>query len=188
MLADLSKNINLTGNLAQSDIELFIGSLEEVHLKKGEHLLHEGQVCQYLFYVQSGLLMVYKTNDGIVTPHCFTAEKEWVGLMKSFNEKIPTDKAIKALEDTVLFRLSADKLKQICEDQPKFLVLKNQYLESNLLEVTHQIANLRLLAAKARYYQFMKEKPTLINRVPQYYIAAYLGIKPQSLSRIRKEG
>jgi hypothetical protein len=45
-----------------------------------------------------------------------------------------------------------------------------------------------MLPAKERYYKFMKEHPELISRVPQYYIAAYLGIKPQSLSRIRKEG
>jgi len=49
-------------------------------------------------------------------------------------------------------------------------------------------ADLAMLSGKQRYYKFMQEKPHLINRIPQYYIAAYLGIKPQSLSRIRKEG
>jgi hypothetical protein len=68
------------------------------------------------------------------------------------------------------------------------LALKTYYVEQSLMDKAQHSANLATLDARDRYYKFMREKPHLINRIPQYYIAAYLGIKPQSLSRIRKEG
>ncbi|UKB84866.1 Crp/Fnr family transcriptional regulator [Chryseobacterium sp. MEBOG06] len=188
MLDNLISKIKSLSNFSQSDVDLFTGSLEERCIKKGEHILEEGQICRHLFYIQTGLMMVYKNNDGIEIPYCFMAENEWIGLMKSFNEKIPSDKAIKALEDTKLFRLSADKLEQLFKLQPKFLILKNDYLEHTLMEVARHSADLRLLDAKNKYFKFRENNPTLINRIPQYYIAAYLGVKPQSISRIRKEG
>jgi len=70
----------------------------------------------------------------------------------------------------------------------RWLVFKNHLVENVFFNITEHNADLATLDAKERYYKFMREKPDLINRVPQYYIAAYLGITPQSLSRIRKEG
>lgn len=187
MLDDLIKEIKSLGSFLPSEIDLFIDSFDEVFIKKGDHILKRGQICYHLSYIQSGLLMVYNINDGIEIPYCFMAENEWIGLIKSFNEKIPADKSIKALEDTKLFRLSADKLQQLFSVQPKFMMIKNNLLERVLLRVAQHGSDLRLFDAKTRYYKFMEDNPVLINRIPQYHIAAYLGIKPQSLSRVRKE-
>jgi CRP-like cAMP-binding protein len=109
-----------------------------------------------------------------------------MGNLSSFTNKTPADINIKALEDTRLLRLSAENFEKVYQFQPKFLLLKNYYTESSFRNHTKHTADLAMLNAKQRYYKFMQEKPELINRVPQYYIAAYLGIKPQSLSRIRK--
>ncbi len=187
MLDNFIKEIKASENFTDSDIDLFIGSLDERWVKKGEHILQEGQVCHYISYIESGLTMMYEINNGIETPSCFVAENEWIGSIKSFSESIPASKAIKALEDTHLFRLSADKLKQLNNQQPKYMSFMNEYLERTLLNVAHTSASFRLLDAKSRYYTFIKDHPKLSNRIPQYYIAAYLGIKPQSLSRIRKK-
>jgi hypothetical protein len=79
-------------------------------------------------------------------------------------------------------------MQKLFEAQPKFMVLKDFYTETSFMSYARHGADLAMLSGKQRYYKFMQEKPHLINRIPQYYIAAYLGIKPQSLSRIRKEG
>jgi hypothetical protein len=70
---------------------------------------------------------------------------------------------------------------------PRWLQFKNHLVQLVFFNITQHNADLAMLDAKARYYKFMRENPDLINRIPQYYIAAYLGITPQSLSRIRKE-
>jgi CRP/FNR family transcriptional regulator, anaerobic regulatory protein len=82
--------------------------------------------------------------------------------------------------------LSFSALDELLAVQPKFFALKAHYVEQSLISMAQHNANLATLDAHDRYYKFMREKPHLINRLPQYYIAAYLGIKPQSLSRIRK--
>jgi CRP-like cAMP-binding protein len=90
------------------------------------------------------------------------------------------------LEDSTIHCISFSNLQQLFNKHPKFLALKTYYVEQSMMDMAQHSADLAMLDARERYYKFMKEKPQLINRVPQYYIAAYLGIKPQSLSRIRK--
>ena len=97
MLNNLIKEIKSLGNFFESDMDLFIDLFDKVFIKKGEHILKEGQICHHLSYIQSGLMMMYKMNNGIETPYCFVAENEWIGLIKSFNENIPSNKAIKVL-------------------------------------------------------------------------------------------
>jgi hypothetical protein len=184
----LIKELRSIGNFTQADIELFFNCLEEVLIKKGDHFLNFGQVSHYMGYIKSGLTMHYQVYDGIEIPRDFTAENEWTAYIKSFNNREPSDMAIKALEDTVLLRLSASEMQRLFELEPKYLAVRNYYTELSFFRITQHSADLATLDAKARYYKFMEKTPGLINRVPQYYIAAYLGIKPQSLSRIRKEG
>jgi CRP-like cAMP-binding protein len=182
----LIKEIKSIAHFPDEAIEGFIESLEEIALKNGDHFLNFGQVSYYMAYIKSGLTMHYKIHDGIEIPFDFTVENEWTGYIKSFNTGEPSDMAIKAIEDTVLLRLSAEKMQRLFQKNPEYLAVRNYYTELSFFRNTRHSADLAILGAKERYYKFVEEMPGLINRVPQYYIAAYLGIKPQSLSRIRK--
>ena len=188
MLQELLYQIRQVDSFTDGEIKLFTASLEKVILEKGDHFLREGQVSHHLAYIESGLAMYYQLSDGVEVPCDFGQENQWLGHLKSFTNRTPSAMAIKVLEETVLYRLSHPDMIRLFTVQPKFQALKNYYTELSLADLTQHGADLVMLPAKERYYKFMKEKPTLINRVPQYYIAAYLGIKPQSLSRIRKEG
>ena len=137
-------------------------------------------------YIKTGVIMYYKINEGIEIPADFAMENEWVGYLKSFTSGTVSDMSIKALEDTHILTLSNYSMHKLINTQPKFLAIKNYYTELSFIRNTDHASDLATLNAKQRYYKFMKENPDLINRIPQYHIAAYLGIKPQSLSRIRK--
>jgi len=186
MHQNLIAEIKSVNNFSVEDIELFINHLDEFFVAKGEHFLQDGQISHYVAYVKSGLTMHYRIHDGVEIPVDFTIEDQWLGYLKSFSTRTPSDMNIKALEDTWLLRLSAENMEKVFQLQPKFMALKSYYTELSFISNTQHSANLAMLTAKQRYYKFMEEKPELVNRVPQYYIAAYLGIKPQSLSRIRK--
>jgi CRP-like cAMP-binding protein len=188
MMDKLISEIKKIDHFSDADIELMISFLEEDFLPKGGHFLREGEVSHHIAYVLSGLTMHYRIHDGMEIPADFTSENEWVGYLKSFTARTPADMAIKALEDTRLLKLSATNAHQLFTLQPKLMALRNYYTEQSFIKNTQHTADLATLDAKQRYYKFMHENPDLVNRVPQYYIAAYLGIKPQSLSRIRKEG
>ena len=120
-------------------------------------------------------------------PIDFTPEGEWLAYLTSFSQGTPSDMGIKALEDMRILRLSATNMQLLFQAQPKFIALKSFYTEVSFMSNARHGADLAMLNGKERYHKFMNEKPDLINRIPQYYIAAYLGIKPQSLSRIRKQ-
>jgi CRP/FNR family transcriptional regulator, anaerobic regulatory protein len=186
MLDTLIKKIKSITNFSEEDIDFFVSKLDEIHLQKGEHFLKEGQVCRHLGYIISGLAMYYRMHEGIEIPTDFAMEQEWMGYLNSFTNKTPSDINIKVLEDIRLLSLSAENFESIYQFQPKFIFIKDYYTQLSFISHTRHTADLAMLNAKQRYYKFMEEKPGLANRVPQYYIAAYLGIKPQSLSRLRK--
>jgi CRP-like cAMP-binding protein len=130
--------------------------------------------------------MHYKIIDGVEIPADFTKENEWVAYLKSFTNGTASDMSIKALENTQLLMLSNTAWNELLKIQPNFMALKNYYTELSFIRNTEHTASLVSLNAKQRYYNFLKNHPALVNRIPQYYIAAYLGIKPQSLSRLRR--
>ncbi len=174
--------------MSDHDFKLLASKFERQELKKGDHFLEEGKVNKWIGFVEKGLAMYYRTVDGDDIPVDFGIENDWITYLNSFNDQSVSDMNIRMLEDSVVHCLSHRSLTEIVIANPKFMALKNHYVEQSFMEIAKHGANLAMLDAKQRYYKFMKEKPHLVDRVPQYYIAAYLGIKPQSLSRIRKEG
>lgn len=177
--------IKSVDNFSEEDIELFRNSLETIFIPKGDYFLKAGQVSKYIGYIESGLVIYYKLNDGNEIPCDFAIENEWITYLKSFTSGTESDMYIRALEDTHLLALSGLSLGALFQAQPKFQALRNYYTDLAFVKSSSHAVNLASLNAKDRYALFMKDHPQLIKRVPQYYIAAYLGIKPQSLSRLR---
>lgn len=187
MTDQLITQIKKLGHFSEEDMTLFTSLFKEHFMAKGEHFLTAGQVSKHLGYIKSGLVMHYKIMDGTEIPADFTLEDEWVAYMKSFGTGTPSDMYVKAIEDTQLWLLSKTAMEQLFEAQPKFMALKSYYIELSFVKNTEHASNLATLNAKQRYEKFVQERPELVRRVPQYYIAPYLGIKPQSLSRLRKQ-
>jgi CRP/FNR family transcriptional regulator, anaerobic regulatory protein len=181
------ESIKQAGNLSDEDFQLLISKFEIKSFKKGEHFLREGTVNKSIGYIETGLAMYYRLVNGEEIPVDFAIETNWASDMKSFNAQIPSELNIKMLEDSVLHCLSFQSMLDLFAEQPRLMALKSYYVEQSLADLARHSASLATMDAKRRYEQLVKEKPYLIHRVPQYYIAAYLGIKPQSLSRIRSE-
>jgi CRP-like cAMP-binding protein len=173
--------------MSDHDFDQLASRMQRQTFSKGDLFLEEGKICKSIAYVEHGLAMYYRTVDGEEIPVDFGIENDWITYLTSFNTQSVSDMNIRMLEDSTVYNLSFQDLSEIVTQNPKFMALKNHYVEQSFMEIARHGANLAMLDAKQRYYKFMKEKPHLLDRVPQYYIAAYLGIKPQSLSRIRKE-
>ena len=183
----LIQQLQKIDNFSDEEIDMLQSKLIDKFIRKGDHFLQLGQVSRHVAFIDTGLMMHYSLHDGVEIPCNFSLEGDWMGSLKSFTTGSPTDVAIKALEDTWIREISGDHLQQLFLSSPRWLLFKNHLIQLVFFNITQHNADLAMLNAKARYYKFMREKPELINRIPQYYIAAYLGIKPQSLSRIRKE-
>ena len=187
MLDLLISKIRLVDQFSAEDIDLFSEYLTEDTIAKNEHFLNFGEINRHLAFIGSGLAMHYRLHDGMEIPVDFTPEGEWLAYLASFSQGTPSDMGIKALEDMRILKLSANHMQLLFQAQPKFIALKSFYTEASFMSNARHGADLAMLNGKERYNNFVKEKPHLVNRIPQYYIAAYLGIKPQSLSRIRKQ-
>jgi len=183
----LIQQLQKIDNFSDEEIDMLQSKLIDKFIRKGDHFLHLEQVSRHVAFIDTGLMMHYSLHDGVEIPCNFSLEGDWMGSLKSFTTGSPTDVAIKALEDTWIREISGDHLQQLFLSSPRWLLFKNHLVQLVFFNITQHNADLAMLDAKARYYKFMREKPELVNRIPQYYIASYLGIKPQSLSRIRKE-
>jgi CRP/FNR family transcriptional regulator, anaerobic regulatory protein len=161
---------------------------EFVQLGKDEHLLKEGQVCDFVAFVLKGSLLYYKFSvDGDEKATDFAFENDWVTNMISRLLSMPASIFIKAIEPTDLHLIRHSVLEELYQKVPKLERWGRILAERTLLYFVQQSVDLQTLPAKERYASLLKRNPQIIQKVPLYHIANYLGIAPKSLSRIRTE-
>lgn len=187
MIEQLLETLRIQFKFPPETIDLLKQSMEFKRLKKGEFLLEEGQVCRHNDFIQKGMVMYYQLHDGEIIPCDFITEGNWVSYIKSFSTNTPSDMFIVALEEVEVYRISKSSLMTLQEQIPQMMQLQNHYIQQSFIANAQHATNLNKLSAKERYLKLVEIHPDWIQRVPQYYIAGYLGIKPQSLSRIKKE-
>jgi len=170
-----------------SEEEAIISDLfTESHLKPGEYFLEEGKICRSVAFIEKGLLRYFVTQDGNEKTHYFNKENEFSCNYSSFLPGTPSDTAIQALEETTLYLISYDNLQRLYADLKEGERFGRLAIEQVFLSFREQIRSLYADPPARRYQQFLESYGDLVQRIPQYYIASYVGVKPQSLSRIRK--
>lgn len=173
-------------SLNKSEQEIFVSKLIVKNYQKKELILREGEVCKYAYFINSGCLRYYYNVDGQENTAQFFFENGWYADYESFLTGGPTRQNIEALENSEMLLLSAKDLQQFYIDIPKFERFGRLMAENAFLGIRNRSEMLENLTAEERYLSMMKERPKVFERIPQHYIASYLGIKPPSLSRIRK--
>ena len=159
--------------------------LPHLFLKK-QFVLQHGDTCQHFDFVVRGCLRLYKVgNDGAYHILQFATENHWISDLASFHRKIKSTFDIDALEDTVVLRISHTDLIDLYVKAPKFDRIFRVLLENHFMQQQERIGQLFSSTAEERYQSFLETYPHLPNRLSQVQIAAYLGITPEFLSRIR---
>ncbi|MBK7030871.1 MAG: Crp/Fnr family transcriptional regulator [Bacteroidales bacterium] len=175
-------------SLSDEEIEIFSTAFELRRLKKNDFFLEEGQVCNFVGFVSSGLLIyskIIENGDEITTDFAF--EGDWVNNNQSRLTNKPSTINIRAIEDTEIFVIMQQDLNELYVKVPKIERLGRLLTEQAYLKIVEQTVQLQVLSAKERYENLLKKHPGIIQKVQLYHIANYLGIAPKSLSRIRKE-
>jgi len=167
--------------------EIVIRSLfHKKMLKKGEHLLEAGNICRYIIFIEAGLVRYYLNNDGVEQTNYFNKENEFVCDYMSFLTQIPSYVNIQALEHTTVWMISFSGIQQFYKEVTAGERFGRLAIEQVFVSIISQIASLYTDPPEVRYNKFLSNYSDVGQRIPQYYIASYVGIKPQSLSRIRK--
>ena len=170
-----------------SDDEAIIRSLFRVkELKKGQHLLQAGNICKNIFFIVQGLVRYYAIIDGEEKTAYFNKEGEFVCDYPSFIPQKPSTINIQALEPCTVYFISHSNMQLFYERVKYGERFGRLALEDVYLSLIYQVNSLYNDSPELRYQGFLEKFPDTGQRIPQYYIASYIGIKPQSLSRIRK--
>lgn len=154
--------------------------------KKGDRLLAEGEICRNITFIESGLVRYYINKDGEERTNYFNKEGEFVCDYPSFLPQRPSIVNIQALEDCTVWMISFEGIQRFYKEVEHGERFGRLAIESVFVSVVSQIASIYTDTPEMRYQNFLLNYPAIVQRVPQYYIASYVGVKPQSLSRIRK--
>ena len=184
----IKSNIDAVISLTDVEFSIFCDSLEMKTLNKNDFFLEEGQICNYIGFVNHGVLIYSKSMDNgneITTDFAF--EGDWVTINQSRLNNTPSSINIKAIEDAELLVIKQQDLNDLYTRIPKTERLGRILIEQAYLKIVQQSVDLQVFTATERYENLLHKFPEIFQRVQLYHIANYLGIAPKSLSRIRKE-
>ena len=155
-------------------------------IKRGEYLVKEGAICNEVAYINKGCLRYFHYKDGREITISFFIENEAISAFPSFLTRSNSNQVIDALEDSELITINYDKLQALYKEIPRFENAARLIIENLLVSAQNRLASYLINTPEERYLELVEESPHLLLRIPQHYIASYLGITPVSLSRIRQ--
>jgi len=184
LLDYFNRFIPLSGEEKQLVTELFKPRL----YRKRQYVLQEGDICVQSNFVVRGCLRMYKIDEkGNTHIIQFTAENWWLMDIGSFHGKTPSELNIDALEDTMVFQISYENLIDLYTRAPKFNLIFRVLIENSFVSLQKRLLQNISSTAEERYLSFMQSYSHLTNRLPQVQMAAFIGITPEFLSRLRNK-
>lgn len=187
-MENYKKHLESIIDLSKEHWEIIERTLVEKQVKKNEFVLVPGEYSEDYFFVESGVIRSY-TIDENGKEHVlqFGTENWIVSDRNSAFCKQQSKFYIQAIEDSKVILLNEKLTNLIQSLNPNYLLAQNKLVQNHVRSLQDRINLLLGATAKTRYLEFMRLYPNQLNRIPQWMIASYLGITPESLSRVRKE-
>ncbi len=174
--------------LNPEEIEALRSRVVERKVKRKQYILQEGDICKYFTYVVEGCFKMYGTdNAGTEYNLAFAAEDDWIADIDSLHKERPSKLCIEAIEPAVILQISKGDLWFLYTNFPKFDRNFRVIIEDKYIELQNRLLQTFSATAYERYESFLEQYPHLANRLPNTQIAAYLGITPEFLSKVRNE-
>lgn len=181
VITDLSRMIEFN----ETESMAFKNILKMKKVKKNEHLLVEGAVCNFGIFIAEGCIRYYYLVDGVESTGNFFFENDWYSDFESFLYGKPSLLNIEALEDCIVYLAYKHDFEKLVSEHPVFNSFLRIMMERTIKGLTGRNIAMSLLSHEERYLRFVKYCPKVVERVSLKHIASYLGIQPESLSRIR---
>ena len=173
-------------NLSAGELEYFNSMLQYKTIPKKTMLLQAGNICNFEAYVIKGCIReYYSDSDGAELTLQFAVEDWWVSDITSFEDQKVSSMYIEALEDCELLMLSRESKEQLLAEVPKLERMFRLMIQRHLSVVQSRLFKTITHTGMEKYLEFIKRYPTIPQRVPQHYIASYLGMSPEFLSKLR---
>jgi CRP/FNR family transcriptional regulator, anaerobic regulatory protein len=164
--------------------------LEQKHtlkfLKKGDYLIKEARICEAVSFIGKGIFVAYYKADKKKRVRGFFTEGNYISDYRSFLTQQPATTIVQAAEDCEVLQISHKKLQECYTLNTVYETWGRKMAEQSYIAMFDRMQALTLLTYKERYAQLQQKNSDVLQRVPQYMIASYLGITPEALSRLRK--
>lgn len=175
-------------DISESDEKIILSAFDRTSIKKKKDLLVPGEICKYIYFISNGCLRsFYVDTKGVEHIYQIRMDYNWISDLESFFSQHPSKYYIEALEDSQLLRISTDRLELLYKEVPNLERYFRILFQKAYINALERLNATMWESAIDRYKEMLKEQPNMFQRVPLVYIASYLGITPESLSRIRKQ-
>jgi CRP-like cAMP-binding protein len=186
MFDKILRNINSISSLSNEENRAFSNICRSIKISKKEFVFMEGDVCTNLFFINSGLLHVFFVVDGNERTCRFFFENMWYTDFSSFINENVSEENFQALLDSEIIQITKEDIENLYVKYPRMERIGRLLAEQAFIEIQNRNKLLTTETPEYRYLRLVEEHPHLVDKIPQYYLASYLNIQPESLSRIKK--
>ena len=186
MYQQLRQSVATIASLTERELRLFEQQCIYREVPKKFTLVEEGQVARELYFINRGCLRFYYNRDGDEITGFIFLENMFATALDSFLQQEPSAQIVETLEDCELLVISYSALQQLYDYSTNFQIFGRKLAEQRLVNAQRILSSYILDSPEERYRKLLATQPEWLLRVPQHYIASFLGITPVSLSRIRK--
>lgn len=177
----------LVPHLKESELQALENCLIVRQIKKGDFLAKAGQVCNHVSFINKGLIRMYYSFEGKDISIGFVGAGEYTSEYESFLTRKPAAQNLEALADVEAVDLGYDDMQLLYKQYPAFQEFGRKIAELLFIMLNQRNSALLALTPEDRYRQMIENNFSLLQDVPQYMLASYVGISPEHLSRIRKK-
>ena len=175
------------GHFNDDEIVEVLGYFDKRCIKRKDFILRSGEVARFRAYINKGCFRRYTIDEhGKEVIINFAFEEWWTGDLESYQKYQPSIYFVQALEDSEVFCISEENSNRLYEEVPKFRDFEGKKRESSHFATLKRLTFYQSATQEEKYLALLQKYPQLFQRVPLHYIASYLGMEPESLSRLRK--
>ena len=188
MFENINKNVSKSAVFTDKELSRMNELLQVKTFPKKTYLLQEGEVCNFEGYINKGCVRTYFIDEnGFEVTLMFSIEDWWIGDVASFYEQKPTTLFIETMEECEVMMFNPVTKEMLLAEIPKFERVFRILVQRSLAATFNRLISTITKTAQDKYLDFIKKYPTIPQRVPQHYIASYLGISPEFLSKVRSK-
>lgn len=186
MHSNLLNQLSQIAELDEQEVDLIKSSFKPFFLTKGTFFLRAGEINKHVGYLNNGLVRYFVYKDDEESTFEFTKEGEFIADYQSFNNKTASLQNIQAIEDCEMLIINYTDLQALFSTIKNGNLIGRQVIEHRFDVMVNQLLAVYMQNHEDRYKSFVEHYSDLTQRIPQYLIASYVGVKPPSLSRIRR--